>query len=121
MASQPTVTVAELVRRRADDDNIGLVYGTQSWSWREVVAEAAARAAWLKATLDPDRPPHFGVLLPNVPEYVFEILGAALAGAVWSGSTRPAAAPSWNATSSTPDASSCSPTPDTPTSSSTRC
>ena len=81
MASQPTVTVAELVRRRADDDNIGLVYGTQSWSWREVVAEAAARAAWLKATLDPDRPPHFGVLLPNVPEYVFEILGAALAGA----------------------------------------
>ena len=77
----PTTTVAEQVRARAADDNVGLVYGDQNWTWREVVAEAAARAAWLRATLDPARPPHVGVLLPNVPEYVFQILGAALAGA----------------------------------------
>jgi fatty-acyl-CoA synthase len=73
-------TVAAMIRARADDDNIGLVFGEQSWTWREVVAEAAARAAWLRATLDPERPPHVGVLLPTVPEYVFQIFGAALAG-----------------------------------------
>jgi fatty-acyl-CoA synthase len=74
-------TVAALVRARADDDNVGLVHGAQSWTWREVVAEAATRAAWMRATLDSDRPPHVGVLLPTVPEYVFQIFGAALAGA----------------------------------------
>ncbi|HEY5844507.1 MAG TPA: AMP-binding protein [Mycobacterium sp.] len=74
-------TVAALVRARADDENVALVYGVQSWTWREVVTEAATRAAWLRATLDPDRPPHVGVLLPTVPEYVFQIFGAALAGA----------------------------------------
>lgn len=73
-------TVAAMVRARAADDNIGLVCGDQSYTWREVVSEAAARAAWMRATLDPARPPHVGVLLPTVPEYVFQILGAALAG-----------------------------------------
>lgn len=75
-----TATVAELVRARADDDNVGLLYRDRTWTWREVVAEAAERAAWLADVLDPARPPHVGVLLPNVPEYAFQILGAALAG-----------------------------------------
>lgn len=75
------MTVAELVRARADDDNVGLLHGDRSWTWREIVAEAAARASWLRDTLDPDRPPHVGVLLPNVPEYAFQLFGAALAGA----------------------------------------
>jgi fatty-acyl-CoA synthase len=70
-----------MVRARADDDNVGLLYDDSSWTWREVVAEAAARAAWLRETLDDDRPPHVGVLLPNTPEYVFLMFGAALAGA----------------------------------------
>ncbi|WP_428343146.1 AMP-binding protein [Mycobacterium sp.] len=74
-------TVAAMVRARADDDNVGLIFQEQSWTWREVVAEAATRAAWMRATLDRARPPHVGVLLPNVPEYVFQIFGAALAGA----------------------------------------
>ena len=79
--AQRPATVAAMVRARADDDNTGLVAGGHSWTWREVVAEAAVRAAWMRATLDPERPPHVGVLLPTVPEYVFQILGAALAGA----------------------------------------
>src|SRR6478672_8642692 len=79
--TQRASTVSALVRARADDDNLALVCGPQSWTWREVVAEAATRAAWLRATLAPDRPPHVGVLLPTVPEYVFQIFGAALAGA----------------------------------------
>ena len=74
-------TVAGLVRARAEDDEVGLLYADRSWTWREVVAEAAARASWLRETLDPARPPHVGVLLPNVPEYVFQMFGAALAGA----------------------------------------
>ena len=73
-------SVAALVRARAADDSLGLVAGDRTWTWRQVVAEAATRAAWMRATLDPQRPPHIGVLLPNVAEYVFQILGAALAG-----------------------------------------
>jgi fatty-acyl-CoA synthase len=80
-AAPPVTTVAALVRARADDDNVGLIFRDRSWTWREVVAEAAARASWLRATLDPARPPHVGVLLPNVPEYAFQMFGAALAGA----------------------------------------
>ena len=79
--SPPAATVAAMVRARAEDDNVALVHEERSWTWREVVAEAAGRAAWLRATLDPSRPPHVGVLLPNVPEFVFLICGAALAGA----------------------------------------
>ena len=73
-------TVAALVRARADDDYVGLISGGRRWTWREVVSESAIRAAWLRSTLDPDRPPHLGVLLPNVAEYVFQIFGAALVG-----------------------------------------
>ena len=79
-SGERATTVAAMVRSRADDDNVGLVFGDRSWTWRQVVAEAATRAAWMRATLDPARPPHVGVLLPTVPEYVFQILGAALAG-----------------------------------------
>ena len=74
-------TVATLVRARADDDAVGLVVGERTWTWREIVAEAATRASWLQSALDPARPPHVGLLLPNVPEYVFQMFGAALVGA----------------------------------------
>lgn len=80
-ATTALATIAALVRARAEDDNIGVVFGDRSWTWREVVAEAAARASWLRATMDATRPPHVGLLLPNTPEYVFQIFGAALAGA----------------------------------------
>ena len=78
---RPAATVAELVRARAEDDNVGLIFRDRSWTWREVVAEAAARAAWMRAELDPARPPHVGLLMPNLPEYAFQMFGAALAGA----------------------------------------
>lgn len=80
-AGPHVTTVAALVRARAEDGNIGIVFGDRSWTWHEVVAEAATRAAWLSATLDPNRPKHVGLLLPNTPEYAFQIFGAALAGA----------------------------------------
>ena len=76
-------TVAEVLLRRRDDDSGGLrsvdLEGS-SWTWREVVQESATRAAVLRA-LRRDGPFHVGVLLENVPEYVFLLGAAALEGA----------------------------------------
>jgi fatty-acyl-CoA synthase len=38
-----------------------------------------------RARLDPQRPPHVGVLLDNTPDYVFALCGAALSGSVLAG------------------------------------
>ena len=81
MEAQFSPTVAGLIELRADDDNVGLAFGDLSWTWREVVAEARVRAGWLSGALDAAHPPHVGVLLPNSPDFVFTLLGAALAGA----------------------------------------
>ena len=47
-------TVAELVRSRADDDSVGLLFEDASWTWREVVAECEARAALFRELRQPD-------------------------------------------------------------------
>jgi len=73
-------TVAELLLARADDDHPGLLFGDDSWSWREVVAESARRAAVAQELRRPG-PFHVGVLLDNGPEYLFWLGGAALSGA----------------------------------------
>jgi fatty-acyl-CoA synthase len=73
-------TVAELLVARADDDHPGLLFGDDSWSWREVVAESAGRAAMATELRRPG-PFHIGVLLENGPEYLFWLGGAALSGA----------------------------------------
>lgn len=74
-------TIAELVATRADDLSTGLIFEGRSWTWAEVAHECAVRAAMLQATRRRDQPFHVGVLLDNVPEYVFLLGGAALAGA----------------------------------------
>src|SRR6266511_2723175 len=76
-------TVGEVLLQRRDDDNVGLrtVEHDGCWTWRETVLEAAVRAAVLRALRLPDRPFHVGVLLENVPEFVFLLGGAAFAGA----------------------------------------
>jgi fatty-acyl-CoA synthase len=73
-------TVAGLVLARAGDGNPGLVFEDERWTWSEVVAEAASRAAFL-TSMRTSGPFHVGVLLDNVPEYIFLLAGAALAGA----------------------------------------
>ncbi len=75
------LTAAELVLQRADDDRVGLTFEGAEWSWRAVVAEAGRRAGLLAARRR-DGPFHVGVLLDNVPEYLFVLAGAARAGAV---------------------------------------
>ena len=78
---QPTPTVTELLLRRERDHNPGLLFEDQRWTWAEVVAESANRAALLKSLRRPG-PFHVGLLLDNVPEFAFLLGGAALAGAV---------------------------------------
>ncbi|AUH67115.1 MULTISPECIES: AMP-binding protein [Gordonia] len=48
--------------------------------WRDHFTASRKRAAALRERLDPVRPPHVGVLLPNVPEFSF-LFGAAALGA----------------------------------------
>jgi fatty-acyl-CoA synthase len=73
-------TIAGLFRARAEDDRPGLVSGESRWTWAEVVAESAARAAALGDLGVAGR--HVGVLLENVPEFVFLLGAAALGGGV---------------------------------------
>lgn len=74
-----TTTVAEAVRARAEDDRPGLLFEDRSWTWREHVAESAARAAWYAARRQgTEGPAHVGVLLENVPEFSFWLAAAAL-------------------------------------------
>jgi fatty-acyl-CoA synthase len=73
-------TVAELFAARAEDDHVGLRSEDDSWTWRTVVAEARCRGALLQSIRGPG-PFHVGVLLENVPEFLFLLGGAAQVGA----------------------------------------
>ncbi|MHB8682088.1 MAG: AMP-binding protein [Acidimicrobiales bacterium] len=76
----PAATVAELLLRRVGDDAPGLRFEDREWTWSQVVHESARRAA-LAESLRQAGPFHIGVLLENVPDYLFWLGGAALAGA----------------------------------------
>ncbi|MET0898622.1 MAG: AMP-binding protein [Mycobacterium sp.] len=77
-------SIASLLLARIGDHHLGLRTRERDWTWDDVVVESAARGAlatsW-RDTLFPDAPFHIGVLLPNVPEFVFWLGGAALTGA----------------------------------------
>ncbi len=73
-------TIAEALAGRAGDDGGGIRTDEREWSWGAVVEEAAARAALLADLGVAGR--HVGVLLPNVPEFVFLLGAAALSGSV---------------------------------------
>ncbi|MCK0089162.1 AMP-binding protein [Rhodococcus sp. HNM0563] len=77
-------TFAEVVRSRKGDEKIGLRFEDRQWTWDQVIQESADRAAALTAAVgEPaDRRRHIGVLLENVPDFVFWIGAGALAGAV---------------------------------------
>ncbi|MEV8638898.1 AMP-binding protein [Streptosporangium sp. NPDC051023] len=73
-------TIADLLLDRVGDDRAGLLTRERAWTWDEVVRESAARASLAKS-LRVDGPFHIGVLLDNVPEYIFWLGAAALSGA----------------------------------------
>jgi fatty-acyl-CoA synthase len=71
---------AELLVARAGDDHPAILFEDDTITYRTVIGEAAARAALLREARR-EGPFHVGVLLENVPEYLYWIAGAALAGA----------------------------------------
>ena len=75
-------TFAEVIRSRAGDRHEGLRFEERSWTWSEVVEEAAVRASILRTfTAGGDRSQrHVGVLMQNRPDFVFWLFAAALTG-----------------------------------------
>lgn len=65
---------------RLGDQHTGLRTRDRDWTWDAVVRESAARGA-LATSLRRDAPFNIGVLLDNVPDFLFWLGGAALAGA----------------------------------------
>ena len=84
--SRRVMNLAHLVTQNARryGDRVGFVWGDRSWTWRQVVSESRQRAD-LALALRHEGSVHVGVLLDNVPEFVFWMGGAALAGAVMVG------------------------------------
>jgi fatty-acyl-CoA synthase len=77
---EPREDIASLLLDRLGDERLGLRTRDQDWTWDEVVRESAARGAYA-AELRAEGPFHIGVLLDNVPDFIFWLGGAALSGA----------------------------------------
>ena len=77
--------VADLVRSRAGDTRVAIRFEDESWTWDEYVRACAQRAAYLLAQLPDGEPPHVGVLLDNVPDYLIWLGATALTGTVLVG------------------------------------
>jgi fatty-acyl-CoA synthase len=83
----PAADVAALLRRNVEHygDRPALRFGDRIWTHADLLAEAEHFAALYEARLDPARPPHVGVLLDNIPDYVFALCGAGLSGVAVAG------------------------------------
>ena len=77
----PTVTELLAPLAEVDDRGVGSVDGP-AVSWRQHIQDAADLAALLRSRLDPDRPPHVGVLLGNTPLFSALLVAAGLSGVV---------------------------------------
>ena len=84
------MTIRDLLLTRAEQDTPALLTHEHTWTWRDLVADASARAAAVARLLDPQRPPHVGLLMDNTPEMLLGLAAAGLGGhvAVGVNSTR---------------------------------
>ncbi len=73
-------TIAEMLLDRLGDEELGTRTRDRDWTWDETVRESAARGE-LARSMRREGPFHIGVLLENVPEFLFWLGGAALSGA----------------------------------------
>lgn len=78
----PLTAIGVTLLERAGDDRPALLFGDETWSYRQLVEEGRRRAARFDAIKDPDRPPHVGVLLDNVPDYLFWLVAGAISSSV---------------------------------------
>ena len=77
-----TTTAADLLRQQADSDVTAVWFGDESWTYRQLYEEASRRANFFRSLRDDSLPPHIGVLLDNVPDYLFWLGAAALSRSV---------------------------------------
>jgi fatty-acyl-CoA synthase len=84
-AAMPAANAAALLRRNASDPAIAhrpaVSFDERTWTHGEYVAECRRWAQLFLSRRVDGAPFHVGVLLDNVPEYLFALGGAALAGA----------------------------------------
>jgi fatty-acyl-CoA synthase len=69
-------TAAEMIATHADGGGVAVRFEDDQWSYADLAAAAAARAALLEGR------PHVGVLLDNVPEFAFWLAAAAVSRSV---------------------------------------
>jgi fatty-acyl-CoA synthase len=83
----PPSTVAAALRARAADsaERVFLRSNEDTWTFADTYAEAGRFANLFLRERDATRPFHVGVLMDNLPAFVFAELGAALAGAALVG------------------------------------
>ncbi|WP_408895415.1 AMP-binding protein [Nocardioides sp. R1-1] len=83
------MTVRALLLARAQDERPALRWreegAVREISWRQYVAAASRLAVGIERGLDPRRPPHVGVLLPNGPAFALHLAAAGLGGHVLVG------------------------------------
>lgn len=84
-AAAQRLTFADVLLRRRGDEHPGLLFEDERFSWGEVVQAAVDRSVVLRGLRRAERPFHVGVLLENVPEYIFLLGAAAFAGATLVG------------------------------------
>jgi fatty-acyl-CoA synthase len=80
MSDVPAATIAEVLAGHADNNDVALRFEEESWTYAEYVAESRRRAGLWWSVRKPAAPPHIGVLLDNVPDYLFWMGAAALTG-----------------------------------------
>src|SRR4029079_8342154 len=90
--SEGLPTVTDLLAPLVEVDDRGVYFADEPLGrrnnrdsftrWRDHIAHGRSIAVALKARLDPERPPHVGVLLQNAPFFSAVLVGAALTGIV---------------------------------------
>ena len=76
------LTVTKLLVPLTEIDDRGIYFEDSFTSWRDHLRHGAAIAATLRERLDPDRPPHVGVLLENTPFFSAMLVAAGMSGIV---------------------------------------
>ncbi len=81
VAAAPTVTDLLVPLAEVDDRGVHADDGSYA-TWRQHIQHGVDLAAALRARLDPDKPPHIGVLLGNTPTFSALLVAAGLSGIV---------------------------------------
>ncbi|GIW41983.1 MAG: acyl-CoA synthetase [Candidatus Binatia bacterium] len=83
----PAETVAQALRARRDEapDRPFVRFEERTWSYEQSLREASRFANFFLSVRDEKRPFHVGVLMDNLPEFLFAEFGCALSGGVLVG------------------------------------